>query len=141
MILEHSRSEFQKLYPLLKEILPRTCQNCGCEDDRVHIHHIVPLSVGGSNRVTNLAVLCEKCHGCIHEIDYANHKRLQRIGIERARQKGVYMGRKPILTDEQAKELRTRASNGEKKQHLAREYNISRTSVYAYLNECRKTFQ
>ena len=58
----------------------------------------------------------------------------QREGITAAKQRGVYTGRKPALTAEQAQELRERAAAGEKKAVLAREYGISRETVYSYLN-------
>lgn len=50
-----------------------------------------------------------------------------------ARQRGVYTGRKPALTSEQAQQLRERAAAGEKKSVLAREFGISRETVYSYL--------
>lgn len=45
--------------------LPKECGNCGSTDD-LHIHHIVPLSCGGNNRITNLARLCTDCHSKAH---------------------------------------------------------------------------
>ena len=41
------------------------CCNCGSKDD-LEIHHIVPLYLGGTNRDTNYAVLCWRCHTTIH---------------------------------------------------------------------------
>jgi DNA invertase Pin-like site-specific DNA recombinase len=45
----------------------------------------------------------------------------------------VYTGRKPALTVEQAQQLRERAAAGERKSALAKEYGISRETVYSYL--------
>lgn len=42
------------------------CQNCQATDTTLHAHHIVPLSAGGSNSLTNLVTLCEQCHELIH---------------------------------------------------------------------------
>jgi len=42
------------------------CQNCGRSTKRLHIHHIVPLSAGGSNDISNLVCLCEECHSVEH---------------------------------------------------------------------------
>lgn len=43
-----------------------TCQICGknkeemgCEPD---VHHIIPLTEGGTNKPSNLIMLCRKCH-------------------------------------------------------------------------------
>jgi len=57
----------------------------------------------------------------------------QREGIAIAKTKGVYKGRKPSLTPERAKELRQRVKAGEKKAGLAREFHISRETLYSYL--------
>jgi hypothetical protein len=42
------------------------CQNCGRRNVELHAHHIVPLSVGGTNALSNLACLCRDCHEAIH---------------------------------------------------------------------------
>jgi DNA invertase Pin-like site-specific DNA recombinase len=61
-------------------------------------------------------------------------KERQREGIAIAKAKGdVYKGRKPSLSDERATELRRRATAGEPKASLAREFGISRAALYVYL--------
>jgi DNA invertase Pin-like site-specific DNA recombinase len=57
----------------------------------------------------------------------------QREGIAAAQQRGVYTGRKPSLTEVQAQQLRERAPAGERKSVLAKDFGISRETVYAYL--------
>jgi DNA invertase Pin-like site-specific DNA recombinase len=57
----------------------------------------------------------------------------QREGIALAKKKGVYKGRKPSLTPEQADQVRRRAAGGENKAALAREFGISRAALYIYL--------
>ena len=42
------------------------CQNCGASGVRLNCHHIVPLNKGGTNQLSNLISLCEKCHAKIH---------------------------------------------------------------------------
>jgi len=39
------------------------CQKCGKK--AVHVHHIIPLSVGGPNELWNLMTLCKSCHAKI----------------------------------------------------------------------------
>ena len=60
-------------------------------------------------------------------------KERQREGIALAKARGVYAGRKPCLTPEQVEEIRERISAGEIKAELAREYGISRESLYKHL--------
>lgn len=54
----------------------------------------------------------------------------QREGIELVKKERKYRGRKPSLTAEQAENLRQRASAGENKAALAREFAISRETLY-----------
>lgn len=41
------------------------CSKCG-STSHLHVHHIKPLSKGGSNELTNLTLLCEACHSAEH---------------------------------------------------------------------------
>ena len=60
----------------------------------------------------------------------------QREGIAIAKAAGKYKGRKPSLTPEQAAEVRKRVEeNGEKVARLAREYGVSRQTVYEHLKK------
>lgn len=61
------RVDYKKTWPeLVREVKKRDgyrCRgrNCGSEIG-LEVHHIVPLSRGGTNHKTNLITLCEKCH-------------------------------------------------------------------------------
>jgi DNA invertase Pin-like site-specific DNA recombinase len=57
----------------------------------------------------------------------------QREGIALAKQRGAYRGRKKALVNNQVVELHRRVSAGEPKAALAREYGISRETLYQYL--------
>jgi DNA invertase Pin-like site-specific DNA recombinase len=70
--------------------------------------------------------------GAFAEFERSLIKERQREGIALAKRKGVYKGRKPSLTAERAEELRRRVEAGEKKAALAREFGISRETLYAY---------
>jgi DNA invertase Pin-like site-specific DNA recombinase len=60
-------------------------------------------------------------------------KERQREGIALAKKAGVYKGRKPSLTPEQVKTLRERVKAGEQRSALAREFKISRETLYQYV--------
>ena len=77
--------------------------------------------------------------GAFAEFERALILERQREGITAAKQRGVYTGRKPALTAEQAQQLRERAAAGEKKSLLAREFGISRETVYSYLRPATVT--
>lgn len=46
----------------LLEKFQRTCAYCGKREIPLQIEHIVPKSRGGSNRISNLTLSCEKCN-------------------------------------------------------------------------------
>ena len=70
--------------------------------------------------------------GAFAEFERSLLKERQREGIALAKKAGVYKGRKPSLSPERATELRARAAAGEKKAGLAREFGISRETLYQY---------
>jgi DNA invertase Pin-like site-specific DNA recombinase len=71
--------------------------------------------------------------GAFAEFERALIGERQREGIALAKQRGVYRGRKKALVDDQVVELRRRAGAGEPKATLAREFGISRETLYQYL--------
>lgn len=70
--------------------------------------------------------------GAFAEFERSLIKERQREGIAIAKKNGVYKGRKPSLTPERAQELRKRVAAGEKRAALAREFGISRETLYQY---------
>lgn len=70
--------------------------------------------------------------GAVAEFERSMILERQREGIALAKAAGKYKGRKAALTDDQADELRARLAGGESVSGLAREYRISRQSVYNY---------
>ena len=71
--------------------------------------------------------------GAFAEFERALIRERQREGITLAKQRGAYKGRKKTLTPERAAELAQRAAGGVPKSVLARDYGISRETVYQYL--------
>jgi DNA invertase Pin-like site-specific DNA recombinase len=57
----------------------------------------------------------------------------QREGIAIAKREGKYTGRKPSLSPTRAAELRRRVADGDSKAALAREFGISRDTLYRYV--------
>lgn len=74
--------------------------------------------------------------GAVAEFERSLIRERQLEGIAIAKSKGVYKGRKQSLTADQVAELRQRIAAGESKADLARQYKISRASVYNYISVC-----
>ena len=71
--------------------------------------------------------------GAFAEFERSLLKERQREGVALAKKAGVYKGRKRALTPERAKELRDRVKAGDKKTAVARDFGISRVTLYSYL--------
>ena len=80
-----------------------------------------------------MATLMLSVMGAFAEFERALIRERQREGIALAKQRGVYKGRKKSLSLEKVAELRRRVIEGETKSRLAREFGISRETLYQYL--------
>ena len=80
-----------------------------------------------------MAQLLLSVMGAFAEFERALIRERQREGVALAKARGAYRGRKRSLTDERVAELRQRTAAGEAKARLAREFGISRETVYQYL--------
>jgi hypothetical protein len=69
------------------------CCACGATEV-LEQHHLKPKVLGGSDDETNLITLCPTCHDIAHDFKRASNRReLQKIGIAKAKERGVYKGR------------------------------------------------
>jgi len=71
--------------------------------------------------------------GAIAQFERELLRERQREGIAIAKRAGKYTGRKPSLTPARAAELRRRVADGDSKAGLAREFGISRDTLYRYV--------
>lgn len=74
--------------------------------------------------------------GAVAQFERDLIKERQKEGIILAKKHGVYKGRKKSLSPDKIEELRQRVNNKEKQEkklHLAREYGISRETLYQYI--------
>lgn len=72
--------------------------------------------------------------GAVAEFERSLILERQREGIAIAKAAGAYKGGKKKLTEEQAQEIRRRVAQGEKKAAVARDFSISRETLYQYLS-------
>lgn len=82
---------------------------------------------------SSMAHLLLSVLGAVAQFERDLIRERQREGISLAKQRGVYGGRKRALSDERAAELWIRAESGEKKSDLAKEFSVTRETVYQYL--------
>ena len=71
--------------------------------------------------------------GAVAEFERSLILERQREGIAIAKAEGKYKGRKPKLMPDQVSQLRVRAHAGENRTKLAKEFGISRDTLYSHL--------
>lgn len=71
--------------------------------------------------------------GAFAEFERSLIKERQREGIALAKQRGAYRGRKKSLSDIEKMKLLDRIQRGDKKAQVARDFGISRETLYQYL--------
>jgi DNA invertase Pin-like site-specific DNA recombinase len=86
-------------------------------------------------RCTPMAKLMLSVMGAIHEFDRALIKERQREGITLAKKRGAFKGRKKSLSQAEVAELHQKITAGISKAQVAREYGISRETLYQYLRQ------
>jgi len=80
-----------------------------------------------------MATLLLSIMGSFAEFERALIRERQMEGIAQAKKRGVYTGRKKALTAEQVVDIRARVGAGEAKAALAREYGVSRETLYQHM--------
>ena len=110
------------------------CFECNSKNNIEH-HHVIPKSLGGKKTIP----LCIKCHGIVHNRNFIEHRRLQKIGIEKAKKKGVYVGRGKG-TKESAEVFLNKAKSRKIIKYLSQGESIRRTALLSNssINTVRK---
>lgn len=80
-----------------------------------------------------MQVLMLQVFGAVAQFERSLIRERQREGIAIAKAKGIYKGRKQSIPDEKIAELKKKAAEGANKSALAKEFGISRSSLYNYL--------
>jgi DNA invertase Pin-like site-specific DNA recombinase len=82
-----------------------------------------------------LSILMLNLMGALAEFERNLMLERQREGIARAKREGKYRGGKNKLAPEQVKEIKERIAQGVTKARIAKDFKISRQTIYHYLNE------
>ena len=59
--------DVQRKKALLRDSME--CVDCGYSDGRLHVHHEIPQSEGGTDDLRNLKTVCPDCHADAHDTD------------------------------------------------------------------------
>jgi DNA invertase Pin-like site-specific DNA recombinase len=90
---------------------------------------------------TSAAKLLLQVMGAVAEFERSIIRERQREGIAIAKANGVYKGRVYKLSAEQAQDVCRRVAAGENQTDIAREYGVTRMTVWRYVQEAKKKAQ
>ena len=94
---------------------------------------LVIHDIGGMDINSDVGRLIYTVLAAVAEMERKRIKQRQSEGIALAKAQGRHLGRNPSLNEGQVKEIRKRVEKGEAKLRLAKEYNVSRTTIYSVL--------
>ncbi|NQY65608.1 MAG: recombinase family protein [Alteromonadaceae bacterium] len=126
----------------LHEFKPIQALDCINLNMTIHKYELLPGLIGAqfikegltfTGEDSPMSNLLLSVMGAFAEFERALIKERQREGIELAKKRGAYKGRKKSLSIDKIEQLKQRAANGEAKTHLAKEFGISRETLYQYL--------
>ena len=86
-----------------------------------------------ANDTSPMSKLMLQIMGAVAEFERSLIKERQMEGIQKAKELGKPLGRKPALTDDQVIDLKQKVNAGEEKKALAKEFGISRQTLYRIL--------
>lgn len=109
------------------------CTICGEKlNGNVDIDHIVPVKDGGTNESGNLRVVHASCHKARHASIKSNGKAYDKTHFTGRRGDKLTDARRIIVQEIAPKLLAERAS-GKSISRIAREWKISRPTIYEYM--------
>ena len=114
-----------KLTKKEKETIGLQCCNCNSTLNLIY-HHIVPLSIGGADTISNMCCLCEECHKKIHQLTEISYSNL--IKITNKKQEKKFPFNEKIFC-QQAILYKNRRTT---KVQMAKELQISRPTLDKY---------
>ena len=129
-VVVHSMDRLARDLDVLRRIVQSLTQR-GVRIEFVKEHLVF---TGDDSPMANLML---SVMGAFAEFERALIRERQREGIALARQRGAYRGRRRALSDGQVAEVRRRIEAGESKAKVAREFGVSRETVYQYLYATR----
>ena len=92
------------------------------------------LNFDPSEKASAMNMLLLNIMGSVAQFEREAIKERQAEGIAKAKAKGVYKGRKPVLTDTQVIELNEAIKRGKTKPQVAIQFGVSVPTVYRFIN-------
>lgn len=93
--MKNTREWFIKNKNTFNKNIQNICVNCGKTSD-LYLHHIVPLSNGGTNNESNIVKLCGTCHARVHSTKNTSIREMTKRALQIKKERGEKLGR-PVV--------------------------------------------
>ena len=97
--------------------------------------HFVKEQMTFTGKDTPMGTLLLNMMGAFAEFERAMMLERTLEGVAKAKAEGKYKGRKPSLSAEQMKQIKERLQQGVSKSKVARDFKVSRTTIYQCLKD------
>ena len=125
-VIVHSMDRLARNLDDLREIV----QNLTRQNIKIQFEKEGLVFTGEDSPMSNLLL---SVMGAFAEFERSIIRERQKEGIALAKAKNLYKGRKPSLNDEQISSVKEQIALGIPKARIAREFNISRKTLYQYI--------
>lgn len=95
----------------------------------IQYHHILPFSLG----YRTVIAVCEDCHNKIHGTKFNNHRELTKLGLQKAKERGVKLGAAPKYTVEDIKKIKQLRLEGKSIRQISKKMNCSTATVLKHV--------
>lgn len=99
--------------------------------------HSENLTFSGGDNENPMSTLMLQMLGAFSQFERSLIRERQREGMAQAKKAGKQIGRKPSLNLSQTREIERRIASGESKASLAREFGVSRQTLYSSLENLK----
>ena len=95
---------------------------------------LIVHDIGGMDLNSDVGRLVYTVLAAVAEMERKRIRERQREGIERAKAEGRHLGRQEALSEEDKQRIRELISEGTPKAQVAKQFNVSRTTIYKALD-------
>lgn len=106
------------------------CDSCGKYSSRRQKHHVLPVSLGGSNEESNLITICIYCHDIIHNRANCYSSGMIKKGMERAVERGVRLGPPIKVTSQHLTDALALLEKGMSYERISKKLKISVGAIH-----------
>lgn len=105
---------------------------CNCDNKAIHMHHVVPRHLGGSDRSSNLVPICADCHSLVHDVKLTSNREAIKRAFKKRKEAGLPVGQSRSFDPEDLFLALTFMKIGSGLYAASKESGIPKTTLHRY---------